>query len=123
MSGRQQHNIDIARERLKALENEYAEGIIDQKAFDQAYLEIEQILANDLGSETEKALSSAGPTSSTGTAVVVGLAVPLATLLMYGFLGNAGSLDVNPGKEQSSVSQATNPPSVDFGRGYGRPVS
>jgi len=47
MSGRQEHNIDIARERLKALENEYAQGIIDQKMFDQAYLEIEQILANE----------------------------------------------------------------------------
>ncbi len=109
MSGRQEHNIDIARERLKALENEYAEGVIDQKAFDQAYLEIEQILANDLGSETEKALSRGGTASSTGTAVTVGLAIPLTTLLMYGFLGNAESLDITPGKEQSSVGQATNP--------------
>lgn len=109
MSGRQEHNIDIARERLKALENEYAEGVIDQKAFDQAYLEIEQILANDLGPETEKALSRGGTASSTGTAVTVGLAIPLTTLLMYGFLGNAESLDITPGKEQSSVGQATNP--------------
>jgi cytochrome c-type biogenesis protein CcmH len=109
VSGRQQHNIDIARERLKALDNEYAEGIIDQKAFDQAYLEIEQILANDLGSETEKALSSARTTSSTETAVTVGLAIPLTTLLMYGFLGNTESLNVNLGQEQSSISQATNP--------------
>ena len=109
MSGRQEHNIDIARERLKALENEYAEGVIDQKAFDQAYLEIEQILANDLGSETEKALSRGGTASSTGTAVTVGLAIPLTTLLMYGFLGNAESLDITPGKEQPSVGQATNP--------------
>jgi cytochrome c-type biogenesis protein CcmH len=109
MSGRQQHNIDIARERLKALENEYAQGIIDQKMFDQAYLEIEQILANDLGSETEKAISGAKTAASTGTAVTVGLAVPLATLLMYGFLGNAESLNVNPGQEQSSVGRATNP--------------
>ncbi len=109
MSGRQEHNIGIARERLKALENEYAEGVIDQKAFDQAYLEIEQILANDLGPETEKALSRGGTASSTGTAVTVGLAIPLTTLLMYGFLGNAESLDITPGKEQSSVGQTTNP--------------
>lgn len=109
VSGRQEHNIDIARERLKALENEYAQGIIDQKMFDQAYLEIEQILANDLGLEAEKALSRGGTASSTGTAVTVGLAIPLATLLMYGFLGNAESLDITPGKEQSSVGQATNP--------------
>ena len=109
MSGRQEHNIDIARERLKALENEYAQGIIDQKMFDQAYLEIEQILANDLGLETEKAISDGGTASSTGTAVTVGLVVPLATLLMYGFLGNVESLDVNPGKEPSSVGRATNP--------------
>jgi cytochrome c-type biogenesis protein CcmH len=112
VSAREHQNIEIARERLRGLDDEFASGAIDREQFDRARLEIEQILASDLVSDSASA--SALETSDSGlkTAIVVGLTVPLLSILMYGLLGNSEGLRIEPG--QSSAQAGSGEPTASI---------
>lgn len=116
VSEREQQNIEIARERLRGLEDELASGAIDREQFDRSRVEIEQILASDLGTDSDRTLPAEPTYSGVKTAIVVGLTVPLLSILMYGLLGNTEGLSVKPGEVASSSGipgNADQMPSVD----------
>ncbi|MGH8559006.1 MAG: c-type cytochrome biogenesis protein CcmI [Methylococcales bacterium] len=96
VSEREQQNIAIARERLRLLEDEFASGAMDPEQFEHSRLEIEQILANDLGSDSDNAVASKTAQYGLKTAFVVILSFPLLSILLYGLLGNIEGLSVEP---------------------------
>ncbi len=103
VSDRERQNIDIARERLRGLEEEFASGAIDREQFDHSRLEIEQILASDLDSGADDALPAEPASTGVKTAIVVGLGVPLLSILLYGVLGNPAGLSAQP-RETASIA-------------------
>ncbi|MGR9109127.1 MAG: c-type cytochrome biogenesis protein CcmI [Gammaproteobacteria bacterium] len=94
VSEREQQNIEIARERLRALEEELALGVIDAEQFAHARLEVEQILATDLSPGGAARQSRQNDYSGIKSAMAVGLGLPLVSILLYGLLGNPAGLSV-----------------------------
>ena len=76
---RQQQNIQIAREKKQQLEAQLNEAEIDQAAYDSAYLDLQTALALELGSSEADSEKSRGK----WMAVVVLLAIPAASVLLY----------------------------------------
>ncbi|MGH8552345.1 MAG: c-type cytochrome biogenesis protein CcmI, partial [Methylococcales bacterium] len=95
-SKREEQNIEIARERLRLLEEQLESGALEQRQFEHSRLEIEQILANDLGSDSDNAVASKTAQYGLKTAFVVILSFPLLSILLYGLLGNTAGLSVEP---------------------------
>ncbi len=110
VEGRDQLNIDIARERMKELQADLDNGIVSTQQFEQTRREIEQALANDLEEcVNTDSHSKENIAEGRGAAIVVGLAVPVVTVLVYLNLGNLEGLDV------AKRSVATNPSSQPGG--------
>ncbi|MCI0666811.1 MAG: c-type cytochrome biogenesis protein CcmI, partial [Methylococcaceae bacterium] len=103
----------IARERLRVLEDEMASGAIDREQFDRGRLEIEQILASDLVSDSDGTRAVATNYSGIKTAIAVGLAVPLLSILMYGLLGNSEGLGTEPGQSSARAGNGEPMASVE----------
>jgi len=80
---RQQQNIQIAREKKQQLETQLANGEIDQGEFDSAYLDVQTALALELQREEGAEQKSRGR----WMALVVLLAVPVASIALYLTLG------------------------------------
>ncbi len=82
VEGRDQLNVDVARERLHELQTDLYNGVVTSEQFEQTRLEIEQALVNDL-QECEESSSRSNKTvvGGRGTALVVGLMVPAVTVL------------------------------------------
>ena len=76
---REQQNIQIAREKKQQLEAQLAEGEIDQAAYDAAYLDLQTALALELERHESRREGARG----NWMAVVVLLAVPLASIALY----------------------------------------
>ncbi len=91
---RDAQNVAIARERLRELEAERERGELTPAAFDQAKLELERILANDLArpgqAPTLRSGDKAGPLALAALLVVV----PPVTVGLYLALGAPQHLDV-----------------------------
>lgn len=86
-----QQNIRIARERLQELKREFTANTISQQNFDQARVELEQTLAFDLSAgEATTAASSAN--SARVLALILLIAVPVVSVLLYWELGRFDSL-------------------------------
>jgi cytochrome c-type biogenesis protein CcmH len=77
--GRQQQNIQIAREKKQLLEVQLAEGEIDQAAFDAAYVDLQTALALDL----ERGEAGNEGTHGNWMALLVLLAIPCASIALY----------------------------------------
>ncbi|MGH8547168.1 MAG: c-type cytochrome biogenesis protein CcmI [Methylococcales bacterium] len=112
-SAREQHNIEIARERLRSLDEEFASGAIDREQYDRSRLEIEQILASDLASGSDGRRADETSYSGIKSALVVGLTVPLLSILMYGLLGNSEGLRIEAGLSSAEAGNGDRTPSVD----------
>ena len=80
---RQQQNIQIAREQKQQLETQLADGDIDQAEFDSAYQDLQTALALELEREESAQQKSRGR----WMAIVVMLAVPIASIMLYLALG------------------------------------
>ena len=76
---RQQQNIQIAREKKSALETQLAEGEIDQAGYDAAYLDLQAALALEL----ERGEEQGEVTRGKWMALVVMLAIPCASIILY----------------------------------------
>ena len=114
VEGRDQLNVDVARERMNELQADLDKGVVSSEQFEQTRIEIEQALANDLEESEESGSRSKKPAAGgRGAAIVVGLAVPVVTILVYLNLGNLEGLDV------AERSVATNQPSQPGGQAMG----
>lgn len=113
VGGREEQNIEIARERLLWLETEFSSGAIEKEQYDRSRLEIEEILASDLESGSNGKIPAERNGSSLKSAIVVGLFVPLLSILLYGFLGNPQGLFVQRGQTASAAANGDRRPSVE----------
>jgi len=112
VSDRDQQNVIIARERLQEMELELVAGKVSQDEFDQAKVELEQALLQDLnqGDETKQLTSGSGKLTLAGIA----LAVPVAAIAMYMFLGNPAMLEFDASKRAANqAAQQRKMPSVE----------
>ncbi len=96
---RQQQNIQIAREKKELLEAQLADGEIDQAGFDSAYLDLQNALALELSRD------ETGDPQARGRwmAVLVMLAVPAASVVLYLMLGEYRVIE-NPRLAQAQMS-------------------
>lgn len=88
--GDDQANIELAKRKLKEIEDDLAVGLIQQEAFDQAKREIELGLFRDLdGKQSTKVSAKNGR----WLAIPLLFAVPLTSLLLYTLLGDLRVFD------------------------------
>ncbi len=108
-SDRDQQNVIIARERLEEMELELAAGKISQEEFDQAKIELEQALLQDLEQEDgpEQISSGSGKLTLAGIAV----ALPVLAVVMYLYLGTPAMVEFDPAKQ--ATQQQGEMPSVE----------
>ena len=92
---RREQNIDIARERLAALEAEIAAGSIAESEKEQRRAEIEEALYNDLAGRPQPSGDKRAPTVSRWTAAVLSIAVPMLAGALYFHLGDREALTVS----------------------------
>jgi len=94
-------NLAIARERLAELESARAEGELSDEEFEQVKLELEQALAQDLGTDRPDAPApkAAAPRAGPWAMAVVAVLLPALTLGLYFHLGSPDALSVSgPGR-------------------------
>ena len=94
---RREQNISIAREKKAQLDAQLAAGEIDQAGFDSAYLDLQNALALEL----ERAEASAQKARGKWMAIVVALAIPVASVSLYFVFGEYRVID-NPVLAQAS---------------------
>ena len=95
-------NISIYKNQLVELDNDLKSGDISQDQYDKAKQEIERRLLEDAqAAERGRAMGPDRKGVKNVTAVVVGLAMPLAAVGLYFNLGNPGAID----PEQVSMAQ------------------
>lgn len=82
---RQALNVEIARERLKELEADLANGVLDQARFAEARRDLEADLLHDVKAEHGQAASRK---AGYGLAVTLVFVMPLSAVALYQLLGN-----------------------------------
>ena len=87
-----QQNIRIARERLQEIKRELAANTMSQENYDQTRAELEQTLALDLAAG-DVAPVNAAPQSARILAIMLLIAVPVVSVLLYWQLGRVDSLN------------------------------
>ncbi len=111
-SDRDQQNVIIARERLQEMELELAAGKITQDEFDQAKVELEQALLQDLKQEEDVEQRATGPDKLTLAGIAV--AVPVVSIAMYMFLGTPAMVEFDASKQAANqAAQQAKMPSVE----------
>lgn len=81
--GRQQQNIDIAKDKKTALDNQLAQGELNQSEYDNALLDLQTALALDLENDESIAMRPQGKWA----VWLLGVAVPLLSFALYFQLG------------------------------------
>jgi len=81
-------NVAIYRDQLKELDADLAAGTLSPEQHGEARREIERQLIDDVGAR----VVPAAPVSSRRTAITVGIALPLAAILLYLAVGNPNLL-------------------------------
>ena len=82
-------NVAVYRDQLRELENDLAAGTLARDQFDSARRELEARLLDDVR------VSATGPSGETRgrvAAILAGIAIPLASILLYFAVGNPGAL-------------------------------
>ena len=81
-------NVALYRDQLKELDADLAAGTLGPEQHGEARREIERRLLDDV----RAAAAPSAPASGRGTAITVGVAVPIAAILLYFAVGNPGAL-------------------------------
>jgi cytochrome c-type biogenesis protein CcmH len=97
-------NLAIYRDQFAELEADLRNGVISDAEYQQARHELEHGLLADVPEQAERA---SGYTAARGTAVVIGLTLPVLAVLVYQLLGS-GSTGLNP--EQGLIDE---PPTME----------
>ncbi|MBC7648757.1 MAG: c-type cytochrome biogenesis protein CcmI [Vitreoscilla sp.] len=107
--GAAQANLSVLRSQLTQLDAEFVAGSInaDQLAFAKSEIE-RRALEEESASEVTLGIR---PAKSSRTAIVVGLAIPLLALGIYGFLGNINALD--PANLQAKADAEPTPEQIE----------
>jgi cytochrome c-type biogenesis protein CcmH len=104
---RDQQNIVIAREHLAEIEAERERGTLSDEEYEQARQELEQALLMDLEKEQETApLYSEGAIYGPRTLAFLALALPIAALVLYFFLGSPQLLDAEAARQLAEAERA-----------------
>jgi cytochrome c-type biogenesis protein CcmH len=110
-----QTNIDIAKEQLQTLEEDFAKAEISQEEYDSLKYELESSLIEDISVSNTAETETKTKTSSTNPKLIMFLVilfVPLCSILFYQQLGTPGFID-GSALAQSQHSNTNNQPSVD----------
>ncbi|TNF87599.1 MAG: c-type cytochrome biogenesis protein CcmI [Gammaproteobacteria bacterium] len=107
---RQQQNIQIAREQKRQLEAQLEAGEIDRAEFDSAYLDLQTALALELERDEDAAQKSRGR----WMALVVSLAVPAASVILYLALGEYRVIGNPELASAAPTAQAASAPQMSF---------
>jgi cytochrome c-type biogenesis protein CcmH len=86
-------NTAIYRDQLKELDADLTAGTLARSQYDEARRELEARLLEDVGT-AQAAAPAAHP--GRGTAIAIGVALPLAAALLYVAVGNPGALSPRP---------------------------
>lgn len=106
-------NITIYKNQLEELDIDLAAGDVSQEQFDKSRQEIDRRVLEDTA-VAEQGEGKSGKGLSIATAVVVVVAVPLASVLLYGKLGNPAAIDpqvrvaqpeTSPHGDESNIEQ------------------
>ena len=107
--GAAQANLSVLRSQLTQLDAEFVAGSINADQLALAKSEIERrALEEESASEATLGIR---PAKSSRTAIVVGLAIPLLALGIYGFLGNINALD--PANLQAKADAEPTPEQIE----------
>ncbi len=106
---RNQQNILIAKDQLKALHSEQEDGLLSQEEFDKARADLEKNLSLDLHSDNEPQNSNIQGRWATWLVLVF---VPVVTVGLYMYLGDLPSLDPE-NRQAAKMSSTENMPSVE----------
>ncbi|MDZ4152375.1 c-type cytochrome biogenesis protein CcmI, partial [Methylicorpusculum sp.] len=101
--GDDQANIELAKKKLKDVEDDFANGILNQQQFDQAKRELEVGLFLDLdGKQSAKVSAKSGR----WLAIPLLFAVPLVSFSLYTVLGDLRVLDNDTLKSLTAPPEA-----------------
>lgn len=98
---RNEQNIIIARERLAELRQEREQGLIAAEAFEQTRLELEKVLAGDLGQEEPAAMVHRG---GKPLLAMLAVALPALTVALYYQLGSPGYLTLSAQEQGREIA-------------------
>jgi cytochrome c-type biogenesis protein CcmH len=88
---RVQVNLGLLRDQLADLDAEHARGVISAEQYAESKTELERRVLEETESETRAAAATVG---NRALAWMVGIAVPVAAVLLYLSLGDPGALDL-----------------------------
>lgn len=111
---RRDQNIDIARQQLAELENDYKQGGLEEETYLAAKSELEESLYNDLKDAEDTAKKASQQKPSKLPLIAVALFIPVLAIAMYLQLGNQAAISEssvvinpqNPDKPAMSMAKA-----------------
>ncbi len=103
---RRELNLSIHRDALAELEQQHEQGIIDDGEYEQARLELEQRLLEEVDEETEAGQHGQARSLRRGVAIATIVFIPMLTILVYTRLGSPEAFDPSLARasEQTSVA-------------------
>jgi cytochrome c-type biogenesis protein CcmH len=97
-------NLAVLRDQLVELEADLGRGTLTQERYEQAKLEIERRVLDEV-QPAAPAAAAAPPAASTWTAAILAAVIPLAAITLYVTVGTPGALFANaPGAPQHDVT-------------------
>lgn len=95
-------NVEIAKDKIAELDQDLRIGVLSRDQYDRARQELERSLLEDVGGSTARAIPATSANASLISAVVVGLAIPIITVVLYQRLGG-GFEAIHPELAQPAV--------------------
>ncbi len=117
LSNRKQQNIALAQARIRELETDHANNMLDESAYKEARQDIERALLNDVVGTEPTASNSVAQTNSAAvyTSVAVAFLLPVITVTLYLLLGNPSALQQTTNTMPSPTATVTNEPDPHVG--------
>ena len=97
-------NISVYKDQMSELETDLEQGILTESEKQTARAELEGRLLSDVEQNDEAAGTMENDQPSKKTAIILAVAVPIAAIYMYQFLGNPAGMDP---KSQQAVNEST----------------